>query len=101
VLTYEDIPRSFNVTTYFIDRNVEEGRGDRTALIVDEGGRGRRVTYAELAALTNRAGHVLRDLGVHHEERVLLALSDGDEFVAAWYGALKIGAVTAEVYTFL
>ena len=59
------------------------------------------VTYAELAALVNRAGHVLRDLGVRQEERVLLALSDGVEFVATWYAAQKIGAVTAEVYTFL
>jgi benzoate-CoA ligase family protein len=44
---------------------------------------------------------VLRDLGVRQEERVLLALSDGVEFVATWYAAQKIGAVTAEIYTFL
>jgi benzoate-CoA ligase family protein len=34
-------------------------------------------------------------------DRVLLALRDGVEFVAAWYGALKAGAAVAEVYTFL
>jgi benzoate-CoA ligase family protein len=61
----------------------------------------RRVTYGELATLVNRAGHVLRDLGVRQEERVLLALSDSVEFVATWYAAQKIGAVTAEVYSFL
>jgi benzoate-CoA ligase family protein len=44
---------------------------------------------------------VLRELGVRQEERVLLALSDGVEFVATWYAAQKIGAVTAEVYAFL
>jgi benzoate-CoA ligase family protein len=97
VLTYDDIPRAFNVTSHFVDRNVEEGRGERTALIAGE----RRVTYAELAELVNRAGNALRELGVRAEERVLLALGDGVEFVAAWYGALKIGAVTAEAYTFL
>ena len=87
----------FNLTSWFVDRHLEEGGGDRTALLCGE----RRVTYAELAALVNRAGHVLRDLGVRQEERVLLALSDGVEFVATWYAAQKIGAVTAEVYTFL
>ena len=97
MLRYEDIPRQFNLTSYFVDRHVEEGRGGRTALIAGE----RAVTYAELAALANRAGNVLRDLGVRVEERVLLVLSDGAEFVATWYGALKIGAVTAEAYTFL
>ena len=88
---------TFNLATWFIDRHLEEGRGDRTALLTGD----REVTYAELAALVNRAGHVLRDLGVRQEERVLLALSDGVEFVATWYAAQKIGAVTAEVYTFL
>ena len=34
-------------------------------------------------------------------ERVLLVLGDSVEFVALWYGAQKIGAVTAEAYTFL
>jgi benzoate-CoA ligase family protein len=75
---------------------VEEGRGDRIALTGDAD-----VTYAELASMTNRAGNVLLDLGVRPEDRVLLALSDGAPFVAIWYAALKVGAVVAEVYTFL
>ena len=49
----------------------------------------------------NRSGNVLRELGVQREERVLLILGDSVEFVALWYGAQKIGAVTAEAYTFL
>jgi benzoate-CoA ligase family protein len=97
VLTYEDIPRELNLASWFVDRNVEEGRGARTALIGPEG----PTTYAELAALVNRSGHVLRELGVRAEERVLLVLGDGVELVALWYGAQKIGAVTAEAYTFL
>jgi benzoate-CoA ligase family protein len=87
----------FNVCSWFVDRHLEEGRGERVALLCGE----RSVTYAELAGLVNRAGHVLRELGVRQEERVLLALSDGVEFVATWYAAQKIGAVTAEVYAFL
>ena len=97
MLTYEDIPRRFNLASWFVDRNVDEGRGGRTALIWPEGA----TTYGELAALVNRSGHVLRELGVRAEERVLLVLSDSVEFVALWYGAQKIGAVTAEAYTFL
>ena len=44
---------------------------------------------------------MLLDLGVRPEDRVLLALSDGKEFVASWWAALKVGAVVAEAYTFL
>jgi len=87
----------FNLTSWFVDRHLDEGRGDRTALLCD----GRSVSYAALAELVNRTGHVLRDLGVRQEERVLLALGDSVEFVACWYAAQKLGAVTAEAYTFL
>src|SRR5215218_9030667 len=96
-MTYADIPRELNLASWFVDRNVEEGRGDRTALIGPTG----KTTYAELARLTNRSGNVLRELGVRAEDRVLLVLGDSVEFVALWYGAQKIGAVTAEAYTFL
>jgi benzoate-CoA ligase family protein len=97
VITHEDLPRELNLATYFVDRNLEEGRGDRTALIGPKG----PTTYAELAGLVNRSGNLLRELGVRPEERILLVLGDSVEFVALWYGAQKIGAVTAEAYTFL
>jgi benzoate-CoA ligase family protein len=87
----------FNIASYFLDRNLTEGRGDRTALFDTSGA----CTYAHLAALTNRVGNALLELGVRPQQRVLLALADSVEFVAAWYAAQKIGAVTAEVYTFL
>ncbi|WET81259.1 benzoate-CoA ligase family protein [Amycolatopsis sp. QT-25] len=84
---------TFNLATHFVDRLP----GGRTALLCGD----EEVTYAELAALVNRAGNVLRDLGVRSGQRVLLALNDSVEFVAVWYAAQKIGAVTAEVYSFL
>ncbi len=96
MIRHADIPTAFNLTSWFLDRNVEEGRGERVALLCD-----RPVTYRQLQALTNRVGNVLLDLGVRPEDRVLLALSDGPEFVASWYAALKVGAVVAEAYTFL
>lgn len=86
-----------NLTSYFVDRNLEEGRGSNVALLSADGS----TTYTELAALVNRIGNVLRELGVRRSELVLLAMTDSVEFVATWYAAQKIGAVTAEVYTFL
>ena len=96
MIRHEDIPRDFNLASWFLDRNIDEGRGDRVALHGDA-----TVPYGELAALQNRAGNVLLELGVRPEDRVLLALSDGPEFVACWYAALKVGAVVSEAYTFL
>jgi benzoate-CoA ligase family protein len=96
-LALEEIPERFNLTSWFVDRHLVEGNGDRTALITAAGA----TSYSELAALMNRVGNVLLELGVEAEDRVLLALSDGAEFVASWYAVLKVGAVTAEAYTFL
>jgi benzoate-CoA ligase family protein len=97
VITNADLPRDLNLATWFVGRNVEEGRGDRTALIGAAG----PTTYAELSRLVNRYGNLLRELGVRAQDRVLLVLADSVDLVALWYGAQKIGAVTTEAYTFL
>jgi benzoate-CoA ligase family protein len=97
MITNADLPNELNLASWFVDRNVEEGRGERTALIGPQG----KTTYAELAGLVNRCGNLLLELGVRAGDRVLLVLGDSVEFVALWYGAQKIGAVTAEAYTFL
>jgi benzoate-CoA ligase family protein len=94
---YDELPDDLNVATYFIDRNIDNGLGDRTALITPGGA----LTYTELGDRVREVAYALRSVGVSAGDRVLLALSDGVEFVATWYAAQRIGAVTAEVYTFL
>src|SRR2546425_740143 len=49
----------------------------------------------------NRLGNALRRLGVRMEQRVVLLLHDGPEFVWAFWGALKIGAVPVPTNTLL
>ena len=97
MITHAELPNELNLATWFVDRNVEEGRGDRVALLHSADA----TTYADLARLVNRCGNLLLELGVRPQDRVLLVLADSVEFVALWYGAQKIGAVTAEAYTFL
>ena len=62
---------------------------------------GRAFTYGEIAEQVNRAGNGLRGLGVQEEQRVLLLLPDGPEFAAAYFGAMKIGAVAVPTSTAL
>src|SRR6266849_8957609 len=89
------LPQIFNAATYFVDRNVLEGRGDKIAIECGE----QRVTYQQLLERTNRAGNALRALGVRSEERVFLLLLDTPEFLYSFFGAIKIGAVTVPVNT--
>ena len=86
-------PERFNLADYLLDARLREGRGGRVALRLPD----RELTYAEVQALANRFGNVLAGLGVQPEQRVLIALPDGPEFVAALFGTLKIGAVVVMV----
>src|SRR5579864_5167657 len=91
------LPEQFNAATYFVDRHVSEGRGNKVAIECE----GRRVTYHELFESVNRVGNALKELGVRIEERVLLLLLDTPEFAASFFGAIKIGAVPVPVNTLL
>ena len=92
-----DVPRRYNAAADFIDRHVEQGRGERTALIDDAGS----YSYAELQRRQNRAGNLLRAVGVEMENRVMLCLHDGVDFPALFFGAIKSGAVAVPINTLL
>jgi benzoate-CoA ligase family protein len=84
-----------NAAALFVDRPVEEGHGQRAALVTPSGA----VTYAGLQRLTDRAAHGLRALGVEAEQRVAIRLPDGPAWAAAFFGALKLGAVAVPINT--
>jgi benzoate-CoA ligase len=81
----------FNLAEYLLDRNVAAGRGGKVALRAGDDS----FTYSDLLSLSNRTAGALRELGAEIEDRVLLILPDGPEFVASWLGTLKLGAVFA------
>jgi benzoate-CoA ligase len=84
------LPDTFNAASWFVDRNVNEGRGGKVAIECGD----QRITYAEVLERVNRAGNALRDrFDVRIEERVVLLLLDGPEFIYTFFGAVKIGAV--------
>jgi len=99
-LTAEDlgVPPLFNAASFFVDRHVAEGRGEKVAIESGD----ERVTYAQLLERVNRFGRSLRDaLDVRPEERVLLLLQDEPAFAYAFFGTMKIGAVAVPVNTLL
>lgn len=92
-----NFPERFNMADYFLDHNIREGRGNKIAVY----SKNKSYTYAQVREMANRAGNLLKKLDVEMENRVLLALPDGIEFVASWFGILKIGAVVTMVNTIL
>src|SRR5215472_14510337 len=91
------VPDQFNVATAFLDRNVAEGRGEKTAIFYE----GNSYTYAQVAELANRVGNGLLDLGLDLEQRVALLMLDSPQLAAAFFGAIKIGAVPIPINTSL
>ncbi len=91
-MTFEP-PERLNIADYFLDSRVREGRGARPAVRTDAG----VFSYSDVQALANRFGNALQAAGVEPEHRVLIALPDGLEFVAALFGTLKLGAVVVMV----
>jgi benzoate-CoA ligase family protein len=87
----------FNAAAEFVDRHLGEGRAGRIALRYE----GRTFTYGQVAEAVNRVGNALHALGVEMENRVLLLLYDSPEFVASFFGAIKIGAVPVPVNTMM
>ena len=91
-----ELPLRYNAAADLLDGNLERGRGDRIAVRATAGA---DLTYAEVAASANRLGNALRELGVEMENRVLMAILDSPEFVATFFGAIKLGAVPIPVNT--
>ena len=80
----------FKAAAYFVDRHIEEGREANIAIECAD----RRLSYRDLFEQVNQAGNALKKaLDVRPEERVLLLMCDGPEMIAAFFGAIKIGAV--------
>jgi len=86
------IPEKYNAAT-LIDANLEAGRGGKTAIYFGD----ERITYQDLFNRVCAMGRALRTLGVAREQRVLLILNDSPAFPAAFFGAMRIGAVPVPV----
>jgi benzoate-CoA ligase family protein len=90
-----DLPLYYNAVE-ILERNLE-ARPDKPALISDA----RTLTFREVAQEANRVGNALKGLGVRFGEYVAVLAPDSAEWVAAFFGTLKIGAVHVGLNTLL
>jgi benzoate-CoA ligase family protein len=87
----------FNACEYLLDRRVEAGDGDRLAIT----GIGGQLTYAQLLDRVQRTAAVLREIGLQPEQRLVMVMADGPDFVAVYLAAMRIGAIPVPVSTML
>jgi 2-aminobenzoate-CoA ligase len=83
-------PARLNCAAELLDRWIEGGQGNRTALLFPGG----HWTYRTLWQHANRIAHVLRDdLGVVPGNRVLLRAPNNPMLAACWFAVLKVGGI--------
>ncbi|MGO8918441.1 MAG: benzoate-CoA ligase family protein [Stellaceae bacterium] len=91
------VPRDYNAAVDLIERNLQAGRGQKTAFSDDRVA----LSYDALAERVDRAANALRGLGLEPEQRILLCLLDTVDFPTLFLGAIKAGIVPVPVNTLL
>ncbi|RKO98828.1 hypothetical protein CXG81DRAFT_28370 [Caulochytrium protostelioides] len=89
-----------NTCANCVDRHVDEGHGDRTALIWDStvAQAQRRMTYAQLLVEVNHAAHMLREEGLRKGDAVIIYMPMIPEAVVAMLACARLGAVHSVVF---
>ena len=82
-------PESLNLADLFLAQRLAQGDGGRTALLTPEGS----FTYEAVVHRAANFAAALDRRGARPEERVLIALPDGLDFVGALFGNLAFGTV--------
>jgi acetyl-CoA synthetase len=90
---------TLNVSYNCLDRNIERGLGDKTAIIFEaDDGAVTKVTYSQLLALVGRFANALKARGVKKGDRVVIYMSMSVEGVAAMQACARIGATHSVVF---
>jgi acetyl-CoA synthetase len=90
---------TLNVSYNCLDRNVERGLGERTAIIFEaDDGAVTRVSYKQLLAQVGRFANALKARGVRKGDRVVIYMPMSVEGVAAMQACARIGATHSVVF---
>ena len=90
---------TLNVSYNCLDRNVERGLGDKTAIIFEaDDGTVTKVTYSQLLAKVGQFANVLKARGVKKGDRVVIYMPMSVEGVAAMQACARIGATHSVVF---
>ncbi|NBX96960.1 MAG: acetyl-coenzyme A synthetase, partial [Betaproteobacteria bacterium] len=90
---------TLNASFNCLDRNIERGWGDKTALIFEaDDGAVTRTSYSQLLARTCQIANGLKSLGIQKGDRVIIYISMSVDGVAAMQACARIGATHSVVF---
>ena len=86
-----------NIVDYLFEPHQTAAAGARTFLTMPNGD----VSFSALYQRTCKVGNLLRKVGIMPGDRVLFSVFDGVDFPAIFLGAIKMGAISLPLNTFL
>ena len=90
---------TLNASYNCLDRNVEQGLGDKTAIIFEaDDGAVTKVTYSELLARTCKLANAMKARGIVKGDRVVIYMPMSIEGVVAMLACARIGATHSVVF---
>jgi acetyl-CoA synthetase len=90
---------TLNISENCLDRHVEAGLGERTAIIWEgEPGEVRHISYHELLAEVCRAANAMKELGIEAGDRVVIYMPMIPEAAIAMLACTRIGATHSVVF---
>jgi len=90
---------TLNVSYNCLDRQVERGLGDKTAIIFEaDGGEATKVSYSQLLERTCKMANALKAQGVKKGDRVVIYMPMSVEGVVAMQACARIGATHSVVF---
>jgi acetyl-CoA synthetase len=88
-----------NASVNCLDRHVEEGRGERIALLFEgEPGDTRKITYAQMLTEVKKTANALVELGVTSGDRVAIYMPMIPEAAIAMLACARLGAMHSVVF---
>lgn len=89
----------FNMAYECIDKHVDEGYGDKTALLYKNGEAKSSYTFKEMQDASNKAANILKnEAGVEKGDRVFIFMARSPELYFSLLGALKVGAIVGPLF---
>src|SRR5436190_17864971 len=90
---------TLNASYNCLDRNVEQGRGDKTAIIFEaDDGAVTKVSYSELLARTCKLANAMKARGIVKGDRVVIYMPMSIEGGVAMLACARIGATHSVVF---
>ncbi|MBU9723585.1 MULTISPECIES: acetate--CoA ligase [Bacillaceae] len=81
-----------------VDRHAESDKGDKVALYYSDKDRKEKYSYQHLREESNKAGNLLKDIGVTKGDRVFIFMPRSPELYFMLLGTIKIGAIAGPLF---